>query len=658
MDMLIDPVDASKGDIKQFTSDTEEIIEYEVCDTGPEGKPNQLMLIDTPGFKTCLWEDYIDGDQRILFTAQNYIKEHSDLKTAFPNAVLLVFDFCSRSIGMEMENAYEYMFLQYMELMIKNNLLIDVGSDTCNLILVLTHFMHACECDTENTASTIRKFLGVLKTFTTIPSSITVVLAENKGADFGLDNCDGSFRLPTGDLYPQNLISALERVAKKANDHMGASIITTAFRDSRMQKKKIFNKVPIVNPDNPGYLKFMHELKLPVSDTYETEITETLQNLWNNLPRQETFGDGLAIRIAKSVFIREKIDNRLSLPITTDKVLALFRQLPEKKSIFKILRQVGIHLPSLNVVKESAGCFYKVISDKVDKRMPFAIVSKKITQSGYKAPTFLQVYPITTINRILIKVDFYETREEYVSNRLDSIGVVFDADKESNFVAPTLPGNNIRLNNPGKVTGIKEFREYSINLTKDFELLPSYVDEIKGKTCYYSSQNMFWSHHFSVYGCHVLKSGFLGGSIVLTANQINGLKEYARLSDIYFYIETILAHLGESIVESVPRTPQGWNFKLEFYGGCIYNNEIELEEALSSEGHRRILNWIESLKFEPTVLFSEIQIEHVSEYIKKFYQREAEVVSDAANAIYGFRKFFDNQKSGENSKVEKTCILT
>lgn len=665
MNVLLDKEAAEKME-DNFKSTTQDIIEYTFNVPDEETGVNQkLIVIDTPGFKDTNDADGEAKDSRIMATLEQYIANHADLKGCYPNAVIFVARFDDKSL--QKEESFLIQFLTELEKLIENYVLVDTGPTTCNLILVLTHFMRASLIERENPEPRVRSFLALLKTFTKIPSNICVVLAENKGQVHNLDVSNGYTVLPNGEKYPYSLFRAIQKTAILAGDKVGQRIISNAFYNPLTVTKAGFTHTPLLEADHQDSRRHYFNIhnKILYTPFEENPVTLELEREWDVQPVQERGTSNLPLKIAKSIFIREGLDSKSKFPKSTSEILKLYRQLPVNEGLAKVIKKIGIHPPFLSTYTVASGYFYNISIDTISQATPFKLVAAKITESGFAALPYLDVNLVHNIHcKIWMQLLIHNSIEDYSFSRLRALGVQVKENKLS--VMSPVSGHNIADEKTGKhfaekltrISGIKEYRLYSATLNTNFIIDNKYLDSIRKIPPYTSREHVNWVEHFSKFGTHIVRHCYLGGSIIIIGERKRDVREeFDNYIEAANFITYILTNLGEVVSFSNFRIPKGWTFEVICHGGDPNITMPGIETILEHSGVDVIMKWRDSLVINPKLLFSEIKLEHISACLTKEYFELSNKVSKAANCVFGIKEFEDLDVVRPRAKKDRCYVM-
>lgn len=224
-----------------------EIVEYRTA-----SPIDNLRIIDVPGLATSL-----RADAQILASLKLFMDTDPDLSVCIPHAVVLVTRFDqSKTLGHPNSN-----FVRSLKAisLLRARLLDEFQ---CNLILVLTHYMKGKRRHRVYPQPHLDKFKQIARQHLGLPYDPSIVPGENCADEYQLLNLKDSWRLTSGLLYPENLMSALLSVVSVSKSSLGYQYFHYILQNRPLLVFEPGPPIKLVDPERTRYKKFLEALLL------------------------------------------------------------------------------------------------------------------------------------------------------------------------------------------------------------------------------------------------------------------------------------------------------------------------------------------------------------------------------------------------------------
>ncbi|CAL8067902.1 unnamed protein product [Orchesella dallaii] len=633
INLLFDnPTITKTGD---YVSTTTDILEFRVKMPIDElGLENtELRVIDTPGLGDTRG---VQHDAKFLATLDSYLSTHEELKDRKPNAVLVFHNFNDNRFAGEGSRYVKMMrgFDSFRERL--------TDSTYSNVIHVLTFYSGADKKVRRRPTERINTFKKVIQEYTTLPRPTIITLAENKGSENSLPMVNGYFRLDNNEYYPRNLFEQLEVITKNGEDPIGLGVFRAAFRDP--QDFKVSNSTFKLT-DNDGD-KVQHYLRI-VSNAYldikKTEVSQFLERIWED----EVPGDlkkkyTNSLQYLQNALHMRHITTKEDVPKTTTNILKLLTALKHDPVTRMLLdKAFGIKPPNFPQ-NPIAGHCYNIFTDAPLPETPYDVGELQQSDIGFMIPSFLTCKLEQSAAQNFI---FVEDQQSYIRERLRSIGIEGE-------ISPTLfkgtpkPGYNIKTtafkSGSSTISARRAFKRFQFVLNERPKLKQGFIDAVKALPTFSEHDHVAvtkWNDFFKMYGTHVVRSIHGGGAIdIQLRNKGPVNKEIGKaLFNLINFAEDLAFFVGDNETSKDGKRTvlqEGVDHTLVFSGG---NNQYHTSDftKLSIENAVEMMsNWQNSLKFNPALLTTEMELIPISRVAKKIDEKYALEIERVATIIY------------------------
>jgi hypothetical protein len=618
---------------------------------------SEIRIIDTPGLGDT---GGLEQDARFLATLDKYLSTHQDLSHRIPNAVFILHPF--------QDNRFEGPGSNFIKMLRRidsfRNRITDESYS--NVIFVLTHFSFATKHFLRNPQARIQDFKKVIEDYCLFPKPISIVLAESKGKDQNLNMKNGNYLLPSGDLYPQNLIERMKIAMSNGGDLMGRAIIDKALNPDYLQHDSFnfstseYNLLPSTSDQaahNGTVLKYLNILIASELDIETTEVSTLLSEAYETLNDSDLKRKfpGSLVYLQKALNVRG-IQNITQIPKTTLSIVNLFSTL-KINSLIEILLEKGLSLKAPPFKDEFlVGKSYNVLMD-----VPLTSVSsleegelKSPSTIGYVFPTTLSCQASPS-ERDRFKI--FSNRKAYLEYRKNILGVD-ERIKEEAFVGAISVGFNIISDN-GNLLGqnqqvtfsaLREYRIFQLRLNDDVKVTSTFREALHNlkpfnETNYENVQQ--WKAFFLQYGTHIIHSVHGGGSIEIkaTSNYSSYQNVSKRIFDFVDFAEKIELSRSEGQT-SGEMNLNGIEHSLTFRGGDPSYKTTDLTKMSVQEASSLLNNWKKSLRLRPEVLWSSVTLRPLSQIVNKGIGQDA-----SSKIAEGAKRFLDGTLEYTPSKI-------
>lgn len=603
-----------------FYSATETIMEYSI--KAPEGegasksKPNEMVIVDTPGFGDTRGKEFI-RDSQFMATLESYLDGHPELSKVFPTAVLLVVKFDDERI--QAENSRFVQMLKGLKTLISNGKLIDTDEKSCNLVIILTHAMSEQDVGLqEDPTPRIRLIQSLLKSTANISTANFIVMAENKPHLYKIPQNAEYCELPNGDYYPYNLYEAWQSIATECEDIVGEDIIQTIFKNSKVLTSLLKKNIDLVPEISPHALKFYNQLIRGKFYLPDSEIAELLMDAWRKLDEGQRKPYENSVFIASNVFQTHNIKTKEDLPKTKSETIKLLSEIPLNPALEQVLRQLGVAPPLFETSQVGVGCYYNVAFDSASTESPVDASNAKLSSIGFAIPSFVEAKSCDDPGVII--VEGHSSLGVYRKARLCQLGIYSDFPKGVKRAAGTIrAGHTVHDSNVEEgISGMVEFRKYHLTLAKNCKLSKSYLRKFSQLPDDYSSKDKErWQQFFMETGTYLITSAYTGGSMEVVATRSKSQDYMTSAATIQETIKLILKKAGEQPYVNPKWRYPDWSLQLRFSGGDQnLVRPTELDQLFSDTGVEFWKNWVSSLPVHPVLLPSSFEVKSVISFIK------------------------------------------
>ena len=216
---------------------------------------NKLHIIDSPGLGSL---NSLEWDARVIASLKKYLDKDEELRKSIPHIVLIIARFDDPKL-----HHVNSTFIRSLKAI---NLLGSrlFSNEYCNIIVILTHFMTEKRSIRENPNPKIQIVRDLVRTH--LDKSCHVIFGDNEAGDWGLPIMHWGHRLPTGDIYPGNLIDLICEI-------MGRSkMLLDVFQDRANVDISLRNNFPLVSQQSKRYCYSLRSLKW----AYDGNFTVTI----------------------------------------------------------------------------------------------------------------------------------------------------------------------------------------------------------------------------------------------------------------------------------------------------------------------------------------------------------------------------------------------
>ncbi len=641
MNLLFDHPNITK--VGDFVSTTSDILQFSIPVPVPELGMNNTVLhvIDTPGIGDTRG---IAEDARFLASLDDFLSKHEDLRRNLPNVVLIFSKFS--------DNRYRGDGANFVKMLRTIDLFKDkiIDKKSTNVIFVLTHYMSETKDLTRDPSERIQSIRNVIQEFSTLPRPIHIVLAENKPEDSQLPSINGFYRLPNGEFYPKNLFDQMQRNLVNDGDPVGEAIIRSAFSNS--DNFQIFGKrTRLLHKSNAKvtkYLGMLASFNIPVSGTeVSTELDKAYELLDPVL--KSKYSDALNI-LQRSLFLRN-ILQLSDLPQSTAETLKLLENIQINPATIQLLQDaLNITVPEFKG-DYVVGSGYSLVSDSI---LPSKIFNTEINTNDLPTDLLFRIpsaYQVGLLNQLDNQFQVVTKMEDFIKHRMNALGLSENTIPFSQYKSFPLehPGFNlISLSDDSNsaseiiwnsLTATVDYNTFYVSLSKH----STFSDEFSAilgrleKLDLSDSTNVEnWQQFFARYGTHVVTNAYGGGSIKVTVKlleeeQKSNNERFAILSET---MANVMQELANELIGKDARyePPQGVTYSFSQKGGdhkYYWSNFSDLDDT------KNIDEWRDSLKYEPIVLTSKLQLVPISEIVKELQgnQEMSFLIEEAAATL-------------------------
>jgi hypothetical protein len=205
----------------------------------------------------------LEWDARLIATLKKFLDRDEELTRSIPHIVIIVGRFDDPKLHYETSSFVKT--LKAINLMSSRLF----SNDHCNLIVVLTHFMNEKKTVRENPAEKIQTVRGLVRTY--LNKSCHVVFGDNEADDWGLPVMLQGHRLPTGDVYPGNLIDLMCAVMQRSK------IISDVFQIRSTVEITLRNSFPLVPVSSSRFHKSFAAVDWAYKGELQPERIQTFQ---------------------------------------------------------------------------------------------------------------------------------------------------------------------------------------------------------------------------------------------------------------------------------------------------------------------------------------------------------------------------------------------
>ncbi|CAL8147694.1 unnamed protein product [Orchesella dallaii] len=624
-------------------STTSEILEFHVPIPLPQlGVQNsELRIIDTPGLGDTRG---LKHDAVFLATLDNYLSEHSELKTKIPNLVLVFHHFT--------DNRYNGEGAKFVNMIrgLDSFRTRITDESYSNVLFVFTHFCSEnSKTLLQNPSIKLMKFKEVIEEYSLFPKPILTSVIENKGKENELLMVNDNYILPNKEYFPSNLINNFDTITMKGNDKMGRAIISTAFRNRREYSNIRESRFGLVSPDNPKVAKYLSLLSSSILNIASTEISQQLASSFNNMASNlKTQYPNCLNYLQKYLNVRN-IRIKADLPQTTVKILELLEKMEKNDAVLYMLEN-GLNMkpptfPGSLIVPSS----FNTLKDTLLPLSPYRLDTLSISEMGYKLPNAITC---KKENLILNTLQIFNTKEQYVRYRATSFGVNMNTagnlDVFTGFRNKIKNGFFIKdascSNNFCSFIATRSYQLFKINLNERASLNPGFIQRVNSLSAFnegsYQSVEL-WTKFFNDYGTHVVKSATVGGRIDINVRSpssifVESFKD--KLFQTVEFAENVNSLITGEKIDPKRLLPSGVTYSLTFHGGSPSYHTSNLTGMNLEDAIKNMKSWKKSLKFDPVVFPLEfISIDKVAQTIgteKSNYIREASLRLQTSSLSY------------------------
>ncbi|CAL8147727.1 unnamed protein product [Orchesella dallaii] len=613
-------------------STTSEILEFRIPIPVPElGVQNsELRIIDTPGLGDTRG---LENDAIFLATLDNYLSEHSDLKTKIPNLVLVFHHFT--------DNRYNGEGAKFVNMIrgLDSFRTRITDENYSNVLFVFTHFCsETSKTLLQNPSIKLMKFKEVIEEYSLFPKPILTSVIENKGKENELLMVNDNYILPNNEYFPSNLINKFDTITMKGNDTMGRAIIFSAFRKRREYPTIHESRFDLVSSNHPKVAKYLNILSASILHIESTEISQQLANAFNSMSSQLKTQFPTSLNYLQKYLSVRNIRTKADLPKTTIKILELLEEIEKNEAVLFMLDN-GLNLKAPTFPKSILTSFsFSSMKDEVLPLSPYKLDTLKISKMGYKLSDAITCEKKSATFNLL---SAFDTKEKYVCYRARSFGVnisiagnfeiytgLQNKVKEGFFIKDTQCSNNICT-----FVASRLYKLFQFDLEERASLSPSFIQRVNNLGAFneasYESIDK-WTKFFNDYGTHVVKSALVGGRIDINVRSPSSISVESfkdKLFQTVEFAENINSLITGEKIDPKGLLPSRVTYSLVFHGGSPSYHTSNLTGLNLEEAVKNMKNWKKSLKFDPVVMPTEIiSIERVAQAIgseKADYIREA-----------------------------------
>ncbi|CAL8121548.1 unnamed protein product [Orchesella dallaii] len=633
INLLFDnPYITKSGDNISSTSD---IIEFRLLVPIDElGLGNtQLRVIDTPGLGD---NEGTMHDARFLATLDSFLSTHEELNDLKPNAILVFHRFNDDKFDAD-DSRYVKMLRgidSFRERLTDDNF--------SNVIHVLTHYSSVSGSTKRRPTDRINTFRNAIQRCTTFPRPTIITVAENNWAEELLPGINGYFRLPNNEYYPRNLFEQLEFITKNAEDPIGLAVFRSAFRDSQEFNVTMtpFKLTSIEGDMVQRYHRIFSDTYLEIN---QTEVSQLLEKAWDNELSEELKKKYTnSLQYLQDALHLRHINSKEDVPKTTTEILKLLAALKRNIAARTLLdKAFGIKPPNFPQ-NPIAGYCYNLFTDAPLPETPFHMEELHESDIGFMVPNFLTCKLDRNSRENLI---FAKDQPSDFWDKLRKIRIEGQRFPAIIKATPKL-GYNIKTiafqNGSSVLSAQRTFKRFQFVLNERPNLKQGFVDSVKALPNFNENDNETvtkWNDFFKTYGTHVVRSIDGGGAIEIQLRNKGSLnKEMNKaLLSLVNFLEKIISLVGDietSNEMNETMLKEGIDHILVFSGG---NPQYHMKKFtnLSIEGTvDMISNWQKSLKFNPTLFTSEMELIPISQVVKKIGSSYQQEIQRVATIIY------------------------
>ncbi|CAL8067906.1 unnamed protein product [Orchesella dallaii] len=633
INLLFDnPTITKTGD---YVSTTTDILEFRVKMPIDElGLENtELRVIDTPGLGDTRG---VQHDAKFLATLDSYLSTHEELKDRKPNAVLVFHNFNDNRFAGEGSRYVKMMrgFDSFRERL--------TDSTYSNVIHVLTFYSGADKQVRRRPTERINTFRKVIQEYTTLPRPTIITLAENKGSENSLPMVNGYYRLDNNDYYPRNLFEQLEVITKNGEDPIGLGVFRAAFRDP--QDFKVSNSTFKLT-DNDGD-KVQHYLRI-VSNAYldikKTEVSQYLERIWEDeVPGELKKKYTNSLQYLQNALHMRHITTKEDVPKTTTNILKLLTALKHDPVTRMLLDKAFGIKPPIFPQNPIAGHCYNIFTDAPLPETPFDGGELQQSDIGFMIPSYLTCKLEQSSAQNFIFVD---DQQSYIRERLRSIGIEGQI-SPALFKGTPKPGYNIKSiafrNGSSSISARRAFKRFQFVVNERPKLKQTFVDAVKALPTFSENDHVAvtkWNDFFKMYGTHVVRSIHGGGAIEIQLRNKGPVnKEIGKaLFSLINFAEDLAFFVGDNETSKDGKRTvlqEGVDHTLVFSGGNNQYHTSDFTKLSIEDAVEMMTNWQQSLKFNPALLTTEMELIPISRVAKKIETRYEEEIERVATIIY------------------------
>ncbi|CAL8147709.1 unnamed protein product [Orchesella dallaii] len=614
---------------------TSEILEFHVPIPVPElGVTNsELRIIDTPGLGDSRG---LQHDAIFLATLDNYLSEHSELKTKIPNLVLVFHHFTDNRYNGEASK-----FVNMIRGLDSFRTRI-TDENYSNVLFVFTHFCsETSKTLLQNPSIKLMRFKEVIEKYTLFPKPILTSVIENKGKENELLMVNDNYVLPNNEHFPSNLIHKFDTITMNGSDAMGRTIISTAFKNRREHLNVSKSSFGLVSPHHPKVAKYSSLLSNSSFHYRKTEISKQLAISFRTMPSNLRKQFPTSLKYLQKYLNLRIIYTKADLPDTTEKILELCEKMEKTDAVLYLLHK-GLNLnPPIFSQPILVSYSYSSINDSVLPTSPYKLNTLKISEMGYQLPDAIKCGKKSSMFN---KLNTFHGKEEYVLENAFEVGI--NLRYTDNLSMFSWLDNKIRNGFFVKDTSCSEYicsfvasrfyQLFKLDLNKNASLSQSFIQRVNNLSAFDESnyENVeLWTNFFNDYGTHVVTSAGVGGRIDINVRSPSTISvaSFNTLNDKLFqtveFTDNVNSLISNEKIDPEKLLPSGITYSLEFHGGSPSYHTSNLAGLNLEDAIKIMKNWKKSLKYDPIVYpLGYVSIDQVAQVIeseKSDYIREA-----------------------------------
>jgi hypothetical protein len=216
---------------------------------------NNLHFIDTPGLGS---PNCLERDARTIASLKKYFDKDEELRKSIPHIVLITARFDDPKL-----HHVDAPFVRSLKAihLLGSRLF---SNEFCNLVVLLTRFMGERRSVRESPNPKIQIVRDLVRTH--LDKSCHVIYGDNGAGDWDLPLMHWGHRLPTGDIYPGNLIDLICEI-------MGRSrMLLDVFQDRGRIDVSLNRSIPLVSTESKRFLYSLRSLRWAYDGNFSVSI--------------------------------------------------------------------------------------------------------------------------------------------------------------------------------------------------------------------------------------------------------------------------------------------------------------------------------------------------------------------------------------------------